>query len=48
LGWRRQSCVPTHRLHHVTPELQQCLMLLALAMAPVALLWWAWLRLLNP
>jgi hypothetical protein len=29
-------------------EQLQCLMILVLAMSPIALIWWAWLRLLRP
>jgi hypothetical protein len=32
----------------MNPEQQQSLVVLGLALLPVALLWWAWLRLLRP
>ncbi|MFY8148098.1 MAG: hypothetical protein ACOVNL_02635 [Prochlorococcaceae cyanobacterium] len=32
----------------LNPQQGQALAVLALAMLPVALLWWAWLRLLQP
>lgn len=32
----------------MTAEQQQVLLVWVLAMLPVALLWWAWLRLLRP
>jgi len=32
----------------MTAEQTDSLMVLALAMLPIALLWWAWLRLLRP
>lgn len=32
----------------MNPEQQQSLVVLAFALLPVVLLWWAWLRLLRP
>jgi len=31
----------------VNPQQVECLQVLALALVPVALIWWAWLRLLR-
>ncbi len=36
------------RMVAMNPEQQQSLVVLGLALLPVALLWWAWLRLLRP